>query len=87
MISSKTFIDYLKRQGFGPFLGVPCSFLKPFINYVIDRDDLDYLATNNEGEAVAQWRKWGSVGIIFVKLDSRTCPFLFFKLLFSSWAV
>jgi phosphonopyruvate decarboxylase len=53
MISSKTFIAYLKRQGFGPFLGVPCSFLKPFINYVIERDDLDYLATNNEGEAVA----------------------------------
>jgi phosphonopyruvate decarboxylase len=44
MISSKAFIDYLKKQGFGPFLGVPCSFLKPFINYVIERDDLDYLA-------------------------------------------
>lgn len=53
MVSSKAFIDYLNQQGFGPFLGVPCSFLKPFINYVIDRDDLEYLAANNEGEAIA----------------------------------
>lgn len=53
MVSSKAFINYLNQHGFGPFLGVPCSFLKPFINYVIERDDLDYLAANNEGEAVA----------------------------------
>lgn len=53
MVSSKAFIDYLNQQGFGPFLGVPCSFLKPFINYVIDRADLDYLGVNNEGEAIA----------------------------------
>lgn len=53
MISSEKFIDYLNRQGFEPFIGVPCSFLKPFINYVIDRDDLDYIAANNEGEAIA----------------------------------
>lgn len=53
MISSEKFIDYLNQQGFGPFFGVPCSFLKPFINYVIDRDDLDYITANNEGEAIA----------------------------------
>lgn len=53
MISSKAVIDHLNQHGFGPFLGVPCSFLSPFINYVIDRDDLDYLAANNEGEAIA----------------------------------
>ena len=30
-----------------------CSYLKPFINYVIDSADLDYLGAANEGDAVA----------------------------------
>ena len=53
MISSNRFIDCLTRKGFETFLGVPCSMLKPLINNVINRDDTDYFAANNEGEAVA----------------------------------
>lgn len=52
-VSSAAFIDALTARGFGPYLGVPCSYLRPFIDYVIDRDDLDYLAATNEGEALA----------------------------------
>jgi len=31
---------------------VPCSYLKPFINYVIDDASLDYIGATSEGEAV-----------------------------------
>ena len=43
----------MTEKGFGPYIGVPCSFLKPFINYTIDREDIRYIAANNEGEAIA----------------------------------
>jgi phosphonopyruvate decarboxylase len=52
-VSSRRFVDAMTARGFGPWLGVPCSFLRPFIDYVIDRDDLDYVASTNEGEALA----------------------------------
>ncbi len=52
-VSSRRFIDEMTARGFGPYIGVPCSFLRPFIDYVIDRDDLDYIAATNEGEALA----------------------------------
>lgn len=35
------------------YTGVPCSVLKPFINYVIDSADVAYAPMNNEGEAIA----------------------------------
>lgn len=46
-------MDALGAHGFGPWVGVPCSYLRPFIDYVIDRDDLRYIAATNEGEALA----------------------------------
>ena len=52
-VSSRRFIDAMTARRFGPYVGVPCSFLRPFIDYVIDRDDLDYIAATNEGEALA----------------------------------
>lgn len=52
-VSSAGFVDACTAKGLGPWLGVPCSFLRPFINYVIDRSDLDYVAATNEGEALA----------------------------------
>ncbi|MBI3568148.1 MAG: phosphonopyruvate decarboxylase [Gemmatimonadetes bacterium] len=52
-VSSRLFVDTLTARGFGPYVGVPCSFLRPFIDYVIDRDDLSYVAATNEGEALA----------------------------------
>ncbi|HEY2850225.1 MAG TPA: phosphonopyruvate decarboxylase [Gemmatimonadaceae bacterium] len=52
-VSSRRFIDAMTARKFGPWLGVPCSFLRPFIDRVIDSDGLDYVASTNEGEALA----------------------------------
>ena len=52
-VSAQKFIDALGSHGFGPYVGVPCSYLRPFIDYVIDRNDLSYVAATNEGEALA----------------------------------
>lgn len=52
-VSSRRFIDAATTRGLGPYTGVPCSFLRPFIDYVIDRDDLEYIPATNEGEALA----------------------------------
>lgn len=52
MISAASFIEQLRHLGYSQFCGVPCSFLKPFINYVIDDPSLDYVGATSEGEAV-----------------------------------
>lgn len=52
-VSSRRFIEAMAARGFGPWLGVPCSFLRPFIDRVIDSADLEYVAATNEGEALA----------------------------------
>jgi phosphonopyruvate decarboxylase len=43
----------LRARGFGPFIGVPCSYLTPFIDAVIADPALGYVAATNEGEALA----------------------------------
>jgi phosphonopyruvate decarboxylase len=53
MISAQLFAQAAKARGFGLWTGVPCSYLKPLINYVIDAPDLRYVAAANEGDAVA----------------------------------
>lgn len=53
MISAKSFIRVAQEYGFDFYSGVPCSYLKPFINYVIDSNDLTYIGAANEGDAVA----------------------------------
>lgn len=53
MISAASFIDAGRARGFSLYTGVPCSYLKPFINYVIESDTLDYVAAANEGDAIA----------------------------------
>jgi phosphonopyruvate decarboxylase len=53
MIEAHSFIDAAKAAGFGLYTGVPCSYLKPFINCVIDSPDLRYVGAANEGDAVA----------------------------------
>ena len=52
MISAASFVEHLRGLGYSQYAGVPCSFLKPFINYVIDDMTLDYVGAANEGEAV-----------------------------------
>jgi phosphonopyruvate decarboxylase len=53
VIEAKSFCEAAKRAGFGLYAGVPCSYVKPFINYVIDAPDLTYMGAANEGDAVA----------------------------------
>lgn len=52
MIEASLFIEHIRGLGYSQYAGVPCSFLKPFINYVIDNPTLDYLGAASEGEAV-----------------------------------
>ncbi len=42
-----------RERGFDWYAGVPCSFLTPFINYVLQDDSLHYVSAANEGDAVA----------------------------------
>jgi phosphonopyruvate decarboxylase len=53
MIEAGAFIQRARAQGFMLYTGVPCSYLKPFINYVIDDADLRYVGAANEGDAIA----------------------------------
>ena len=53
MIAAGAFVKQAVARGFRFWSGVPCSFLTPFINYVIDSPDLTYFAATSEGEAVA----------------------------------
>src|SRR5882757_3383967 len=53
MIKAESFIEKAKGAGFALYTGVPCSYLKPFINYVIDSPGLRYIGATNEGDAVA----------------------------------
>lgn len=53
MIEAAQFIDAARAHGFATYAGVPCSFLTPFINHVIADPALQYIASANEGDAVA----------------------------------
>ena len=53
MINASDFIEPAKANGFKTWAGVPCSFLTPFINSVIDDPDMVYISSANEGDAVA----------------------------------
>jgi len=53
MIEARDFIEPAKASGFKTWTGVPCSFLTPFINSVIDDVEMTYISSANEGDAVA----------------------------------
>ena len=53
MIQAEDFLEAARARGFGLYAGVPCSFLAPFINGVIDDDRVRYVSSANEGDAVA----------------------------------
>jgi phosphonopyruvate decarboxylase len=53
MIEAELFVDAARDRGFGLWSGVPCSYLTPFINYVIDAPGIRYVPAANEGDAVA----------------------------------
>ncbi len=53
MISADEFLNQCLKHGFNFFTGTPCSYLKPLINYVIDRKEFNFIDATNEGDAVA----------------------------------
>ena len=52
MIAADSFLEHLRDLGYTQYVGVPCSFLTPFINRVIDHPCLDYVSATSEGEAI-----------------------------------
>lgn len=53
MIAAEHFIQSARQHGFELYTGVPCSYLKPFINSAIDSSELRYIGAVNEGDAIA----------------------------------
>ena len=53
MIEARDFVEAARSHGFEWYAGVPCSFLTPFINYVLQDETLQYVSMANEGDAVA----------------------------------
>ncbi len=53
MIQAEEFVEAARKIGFEWYAGVPCSFLTPFINYVINDESLTYISSANEGDALA----------------------------------
>jgi phosphonopyruvate decarboxylase len=53
VIEAGDFIGPAKELGYATWAGVPCSFLTPFINSVIDDAEMNYVSAANEGDAVA----------------------------------
>jgi phosphonopyruvate decarboxylase len=53
MIQAEEFVETARKLGFEWYMGVPCSFLTPFINYVINDTQLTYISSANEGDALA----------------------------------
>ena len=53
MIEAHQFVEAARNRGFRWYAGVPCSFLTPFINFVLGDSSLRYVSMGNEGDAVA----------------------------------
>jgi phosphonopyruvate decarboxylase len=53
VIEARDFVEAARERGFEWYAGVPCSYLTPFINYVLQDSSLHYVSMANEGDAVA----------------------------------
>jgi phosphonopyruvate decarboxylase len=53
MLEAREFVEAARARGFKWYAGVPCSYLTPFINYVLQDPQLRYVSMANEGDAVA----------------------------------
>lgn len=53
MISAESFIQKAATAGFKLYSGVPCSYLKPFVNFATGSDLIRYVPATNEGDAIA----------------------------------
>jgi phosphonopyruvate decarboxylase len=53
VIEAEAFVQAARQAGYTRYTGLPCSFLAPFINYVINDEMLSYISSANEGDALA----------------------------------
>lgn len=53
MISAESFVQKAATAGFKLYSGVPCSYLKPFVNFATGSDLIRYVPATNEGDAIA----------------------------------
>ena len=53
LIEARHFVEAARERGFHWYAGVPCSYLTPCINYVLQDESLHYVSMANEGDAVA----------------------------------
>jgi len=98
MITAHEFIAEAGRCGFDFFTGVPCSFLTPLINGVLNDRTLRYVGATSEGEAVAiaagAWLA-GRQGVVMCQnsglgnavnpLTSLNAPFRVPTLMITTW--
>jgi len=98
LIEADDFLEPARQSGFGFYVGVPCSFLDPFINRAMGHPDLDYVAAASEGEAVAiasgAWLAGRETVVMFQNsglgnavnpLTSLNYPFRIPTLLITTW--
>lgn len=67
MLDTQAFGKFLQSVGLKDFVGVPCSYLAPLINYAINENA--FIMANNEGDAVAI-----ASGISLCAKDSKQTP-------------
>jgi phosphonopyruvate decarboxylase len=53
LIEARHFVEAARERGFSWYAGVPCSYLTPFIDFVLQDTSLHYVSMANEGDAVA----------------------------------
>lgn len=101
MIEAVQFVEAARARGFEWYAGVPCSYLTPFINYVVQDPSLHYVSAANEGDAVAfiagvtQGAREGARGVTMMQnsglgnavspLTSLTWTFRLPQLLIVTW--
>lgn len=52
MIELKEISHLLKKENFGPIMGVPCSVFKDFLNYIIKKNVIEHYTCSSEGESM-----------------------------------
>jgi phosphonopyruvate decarboxylase len=98
MIEAHHVVEAARAHGFDWYAGVPCSYLTPFINYVLQDQSLRYLSMANEGDAVAliagvalgagrgiAMMQNSGLGNAVSPLTSLTWPFRLPQLLIVTW--
>jgi len=66
------FVDLLHNTGFSPFMGVPCSVFKHFLNYIGDTPQIRNYGCSSEGEAMglaAGFSLSGRMPIVYMQND------------------